>query len=328
MPQQAKRMTARTAKKPARSVRIGSRGSPLALAQANMFAERLVKASGGAIGYTIQTFTTSGDKIQDKPLQDAGGKGLFTKELDRAQEKGEIDIAVHSLKDMTVRLPKHLFLAAYLPREDPRDCLIGRWKRIADLPKGTVVGTSSLRRRAQLLALRPDLKPVNFRGNVQTRLRKLAEGEAQATILAAAGLKRLGMLDKAAGIIPVEDMLPAAGQGIIGVTLRNDAPDWLKAALAATDDRKSRLAAIAERAFLRRLDGSCRTPIAAHFRLTKTGAEMTGEVLSGEGDKRWRAEGALEGRPSEAAVEELGLELAEEVFAERAAGLAKKSRKK
>ena len=328
MPQQAKRMTARTAKKPARSVRIGSRGSPLALAQANMFAERLVKASGGAIGYTIQTFTTSGDKIQDKPLQDAGGKGLFTKELDRAQEKGEIDIAVHSLKDMTVRLPKHLFLAAYLPREDPRDCLIGRWKRIADLPKGTVVGTSSLRRRAQLLALRPDLKPVNFRGNVQTRLRKLAEGEAQATILAAAGLKRLGMLDKAAGIIPIEDMLPAAGQGIIGVTLRIDAPDWLKAALVATDDRKSRLAAIAERAFLRRLDGSCRTPIAAHFRLTKTGAEMTGEVLSDEGDKRWRAEGALEGRPSEAAVEELGLELAEEVFAERAAGLAKKSRKK
>src|SRR6185295_8154834 len=128
MPQQAKRMTARTAKKPARSVRIGSRGSPLALAQANIFAERLVKASGGAIGYTIQTFTTSGDKIQDKPLQDAGGNGLFTKELDRAQEKGEIDIAVHSLKDMTVRLPKHLFLAAYLPREDPRDCLIGRWK--------------------------------------------------------------------------------------------------------------------------------------------------------------------------------------------------------
>ena len=327
MPQKAKR-SAEQAAKPVRSVRIGSRGSPLALAQANLFADRLVRASGGAISYSLHTFTTSGDKIQDKPLQDAGGKGLFTKEIDRAQEKGEIDIAVHSLKDMTVRLPKHIFLAAYLPREDPRDCLIGPWKRIADLPKGTVVGTSSLRRRAQLLALRPDIRPVNFRGNVQTRLRKLSEGEAAATILAAAGLQRLGMLDTAAGVIPFEEMLPAAGQGIIGVTLRVDAPDWLKAVLALTDDIKARLAAVAERAFLRRLDGSCRTPIAAHFHLTKTGAKMAGEVLSDQGDRRWRAKGALKGRPSEAAAEALGLKLAEKVFADRAADLAKKSKRK
>jgi hydroxymethylbilane synthase len=304
-----------------RVVRIGTRGSPLALAQANLFAEMLRQASGGVINTSIHTFTTTGDRILDKPLQDAGGKGLFTKELDRAQANGEIDVAVHSLKDVTVRLPKHLFLAAYLPRETPHDCLIGPWKRIADLPKGTVVGTSSIRRKAQLLSARPDLKAVTFRGNVQTRLRKLAEGEAQATILAAAGLRRLGMIEKAAGIIPPEDMLPAAGQGIIGATLHVDAPDWLIAACAAIDDKAARLAAVAERAFLLRLDGSCRTPIAAHFRLTESGAEMIGEVLSDEGDRRWRAEGALERYPSERDASELGLFLAEDVASQRAADL-------
>jgi hydroxymethylbilane synthase len=303
----------------ARNVRIGTRGSPLALAQANLFAARLTSASEGEIKISIRTFTTTGDRILDKPLQDAGGKGLFTKELDRAQEMGEIDLAVHSLKDVTVKLEPHLMLAAYLPREDPRDCLIGPWARIADLPPGAVVGTSSLRRKSQLLALRPDLKPVTFRGNVQTRLRKLAEGEAQATILAAAGLRRLGMIDKAAGIIPVEDMLPAGAQGIIGVTLHVDAPDWLRSLLAATDDRASRLAAIAERAFLRRLDGSCRTPIAAHLQVTGGGAKMAGEVLTDEGDKRWRAEGELHHMPDESQAEAFGLRLGEEVAAQRAA---------
>jgi hydroxymethylbilane synthase len=309
-----------------RIVRIGARGSPLALAQAHLFGQRLVERSGGALAYTLTTYTTTGDKILDRPLQDAGGKGLFTKELDRAQKDNEIDIGVHSLKDMTVRLPRHIFLAAYLPREDPRDCLIGPWASIADLPHGAVVGTSSLRRRSQLLMMRPDLKPVTFRGNVQTRLRKLAAGEAQATILAAAGLRRLGMIDHAAGIIPIEDMLPAAGQGIIGVTLNVDAPDWLVAACSATDDRVSRLAAIAERAFLRRLDGSCRTPIAAHFRLTSNGAEMAGEVLSDEGDRRWRAEGALERIPSERDANDLGLFLAEDVASHRATDLAELAR--
>jgi hydroxymethylbilane synthase len=286
-----------------------------------MFAGLVAKASGGAIATSIHTYTTTGDKILDKPLQDAGGKGLFTKELDRAQAVGEIDVAVHSLKDVTVKLEEHLVLAAYLPREDPHDCLIGPWSRIADLPQGAVVGTSSLRRKAQLLAIRPDLKAITFRGNGQTRLRKLAEGEAQATILAAAGLRRLGMIDKAAGIIPVEDMMPAGGQGIIGVTLHKQAPDWLAAAVAAVDDKPSRLAAVAERAFLRRLDGSCRTPIAAHFRLTATGAEMVGEVLSDEGDKRWRAEGTLDRTPSESEAEAFGLSLAEKVAARRNADL-------
>ncbi len=302
----------------AKTVRIGTRGSPLALAQAHYFADRITKAAGGAIATSIHPFTTTGDKILDKPLQDAGGKGLFTKELDRAQELGEIDVAVHSLKDVTVTLAEHLVLAAYLPREDARDCLIGPSATIADLPQGAVVGTSSLRRRTQLLASRPDLKVVTFRGNVQTRLRKLAEGEAQATILAAAGLRRLGMIDKAAGILSIDEMLPAGGQGIIGVTLHVDAPQWLKDAVAKTDDMDARLAAVAERAFLRRLDGSCRTPIAAHFQLTETGAEMAGEVLSDEGDQRWRAEGVIEGQPTEFDAEVLGNALAEDVAAERA----------
>jgi len=301
-----------------KTVRIGTRGSPLALAQANMFADLIATASGGEVATTLHTFTTTGDKILDKPLQDAGGKGLFTKELDRAQELGEIDIAVHSLKDVTVTLPEHLFLAAFLAREDARDCLIGPYASIAALPHGAIVGSSSLRRQAQLKAARPDLKVVTFRGNVQTRLRKLADGEAQATILAAAGLKRLGMIDKAAGILGIEEMLPAGGQGIIGATLRTDAPDWLKALAAKIDNEDARLAALAERAFLRKLDGSCRTPIAAHFRLTSEGAEMAGEVLSDDGSKRWRAEGVIEGRPSAFDAEVLGNALAEDVAAERA----------
>jgi hydroxymethylbilane synthase len=301
-----------------RTVRIGTRGSPLALAQANMFAALVAEASAGTVATTIHPFTTTGDKILDRPLQDAGGKGLFTKELDRAQEVNDIDVAVHSLKDVTVSLPEHLYLGAFLEREDPRDCLIGPCKTIADLPQGAVVGSSSLRRQSQILAMRPDLKVVMFRGNVQTRLRKLAEGEAYATILAAAGLRRLGMIDKAAGILDMSEMLPAGGQGIIGVTLRNDAPDWLKDLASKIDNEAARLAATAERAFLRCLDGSCRTPIAAHFHLTEEGAEMAGEVLADDGSKRWRAEGLIEGRPSVFDAEVLGQALGDDVAAERA----------
>ena len=301
-----------------KTVRIGTRGSPLALAQAKLFADLIEAASGGQVATSVHPFTTTGDKILDKPLQDAGGKGLFTKELDRAQELNEIDVAVHSLKDVTVTLPGHLYLAAFLEREDPRDCLIGPYASISALPQGAVIGSSSLRRQAQLKAARPDLNVITFRGNVQTRLRKLAEGEAQATILAAAGLRRLGMIDNAAGILSTAEMLPAGGQGIIGVTLRNDAPDWLKQLAGKIDNEEARLAALAERAFLRKLDGSCRTPIAAHFRLTEDGAEMAGEVLADDGSKRWRAEGVIEGRPTAFDAEVLGLALAEDVAAERA----------
>lgn len=299
-------------------VRIGTRGSPLAMAQADLFARSLVAASDGKVGVSILTFTTTGDRILDRPLQDAGGKGLFTKELDRAQELAEIDVAVHSLKDVTANLPDHIYLAAFMKREDPRDCLMGRWGSISELPEGAVVGSSSLRRQAQLKAMRPDLRIVTFRGNVQTRLRKLADGEADATILAAAGLQRLGMADRAAGIIPVGDMLPAGGQGIIGITLRTDAPDWLRQITARIDDEPARLAALAERAFLRELDGSCRTPIAAHFCITDTGAEMTGEVLADDGSRRWRAEGVIEGPPDAFDAEVLGRALAGDVAAHRA----------
>ncbi|MEM8921399.1 MAG: hydroxymethylbilane synthase, partial [Pseudomonadota bacterium] len=163
-----------------------------------------------------------------------------------------------------------------------------------------------------------DLKIIPFRGNVQTRLKKLADGKADATLLAAAGLNRLGMIDKAAGLLEIDEMLPAGGQGIIAATLRSDAPDWLAAACAAIDNPSARLAARAERSFLKRLDGSCRTPIAAHFSLTETGAVMAGEVLQEDGSQVWRAEGALDRRPSEADAEELGLILAEDVASHRA----------
>lgn len=300
-----------------RIVRIGSRGSPLAVAQAKLFAQMLSEATGGALAATFHTFTTTGDKIQDKPLQDAGGKGLFTKELDRAQKSDEIDIAVHSLKDMPVKLPRFLRIGGYLPREDPRDCLIGPAARLADLKPGSVVGTSSLRRRAQILAKRPDLKVVTFRGNVQTRLRKLSEGEADATLLAAAGLKRLGMFDAAAGVVEINDMLPAAGQGIIAATTRTDAPDWLQAACAAVSSREAMLAAAAERAFLKRLDASCRSAIAAHFQLTETGAWMAGETYTDDGTECWRAEGELDRFPSEKDAETLGFCLAEDIASQK-----------
>ena len=300
------------------AVRIGTRGSPLAVAQAEEFAALLEKVSGGAIACTLHKFTTTGDKILDKPLQEAGGKGLFTKELDRAQKAGEIDVGVHSLKDVTTVLPRFLKLTTYLPREDPRDVLIGAATKIADLPEGAVIGSSSLRRRSQIRLQRPDLKVVDFRGNVQTRLKKLADGVADATLLACAGLNRLGRTDLTGGAVPIEDMLPAGGQGIVAATLRTDAPDWLNAACAALDDMPARLAGTAERAFLRRLDGSCRTPIAAHFRLTEEGAEMFGEVLAEDGSKRWRAHGVLERMPSEKDAAELGLFVAEDVAAQRA----------
>lgn len=305
-----------------RTVRIGARGSPLSQAQAHTFGEALIAASGGRLAYSFHPFTTTGDKLTDRPLQDAGGKGLFTKELDLAQIEGAIDIAVHSLKDVTVRLPRELYIAAYLPREDARDCLLGAFASIAELPHGAVVGSSSVRRQAQLKTIRPDLNVVQFRGNVQTRLRKLEEGVADATLLAAAGLRRLGLIERAAALIPIDVMIPAAGQGIVAATLRVDAPDWLAEACAAIDNRPARLAALAERAFLRRLDGSCRTAMAAHFRLaddaTATGATMLGEVLSDNGERRWRAELGHSGHVSDSDANWLGLEVAEGVIGARA----------
>jgi hydroxymethylbilane synthase len=247
-------------------VRIGTRGSPLALIQAQEVKRRLVDAwpelaAPGAV--TVVPIKTSGDRIQDRTLADAGGKGLFTKEIEEALLAGTVDLAVHSMKDMPTWLPDGLTIPCLLPREDPRDALIaGRARALADLKPGAIVGTASLRRQAQILALRPDLRVVSLRGNVETRLRKIAAGEADATLLALAGLKRLGMVDRASAVLTPEEMLPAVAQGAIGVECRAADTRALEL-LAPLHDRPTGIVVTAERALLARLDGSCRTPIAA-----------------------------------------------------------------
>ena len=272
-----------------RTVRLGTRGSPLALAQAHQIADGISSASDGALFAEIVSFTTSGDKLTTERLINSGGKGLFTRELDDALSRGDIDLAVHSLKDVPALLPEGQVFAAFPPREDPRDGFVSKTANsLRDLPPGARLGTASLRREAQALALRPDLGVVTFRGNVQTRLRKLDEGQADATFLAMAGLNRLGYGD-AATPIPVEDMLPAAAQGIIGVVCREDADPLLRETLRKLNNAESEAAAMAERAFLSMLDGSCRTPIAAHLSAEGDTWRLTGEVLSLRGEQRWRA---------------------------------------
>ncbi len=244
---------------------IGTRGSPLALAQAHETRNRLLAAHPGLAeaDIAIQVIKTSGDRIQDRELAEAGGKGLFTKEIEDSLLAGGIDLAVHSMKDMPTQLPPGLIMAAYLPREDPRDVLLAaRPLSFGDLPEGARVGTSSLRRRAFLLARRPDLQVVTFRGNVQTRLAKLAAGEVAATFLALAGLRRLNMLPEGMSVLEPQQMLPAVAQGAIGIECRAGDTRVL-ALLAALDDAATRRRVEAERAFLEVLDGSCRTPIAA-----------------------------------------------------------------
>jgi len=246
-----------------KALRIGTRGSPLALAQAGETRDRLLAAHADlkASDIEIEVIKTSGDRIQDRPLSEAGGKGLFTKEIEEALLDGRIHLAVHSMKDMPTALPDGLVIAALLPREDVRDVLIGA-ASIAALPRGAVIGTASLRRQAILLHKRPDLRIVSLRGNVQTRLRKLREGEAQATLLAMAGLRRLGLQHEATGVLDVTDMLPAVAQGAIGIECRaNDTATLARLAPLNHEETSTRVAA--ERALLAALDGSCRTPIAA-----------------------------------------------------------------
>ncbi len=266
-------------------IRLGTRGSPLAMAQAHETRDRLVASGVAASDITITVFKTSGDVIQDRPLSEVGGKGLFTKELEDALLSNQIDAAVHSMKDMATRLPDGLAIAAVLPREDVRDAFISlKYARLADLPKGAVFGTSSLRRQAQLLRFRPDLQIVQFRGNVQTRLAKLADGVADATILAAAGLRRLDRADRITEVIETDRLLPAAAQGAIGIEIRAD--DIATAhALAPLDHQETHIAVLAERAFLGTLDGSCRTPIAALAVLTNGRLDFRGEVISPDGTR-------------------------------------------
>jgi hydroxymethylbilane synthase len=243
-------------------LRIGTRGSPLALVQAAEVERRLRSVHAG-IEIERRVIKTTGDTVQDRTLAAIGGKGLFTKELDEALIDGRIDMAVHSMKDMETSLRDGIAIGCVLPREDPRDVMVAReGTSLATLPMGAVLGTASARRQALALARRPDLKVVGLRGNVETRLRKVAEGEVDATLLALAGLRRLGLGHRATAILDPDEMLPAAAQGAIAVTIRAG-DEVMRAALAPIDDEPSAIRVGAERACLAELDGSCRTPIAA-----------------------------------------------------------------
>lgn len=269
---------------PAKPLMIGTRGSPLALAQANETLARLAEAFDLPFeAFTIVVIKTTGDKIIDRPLKEIGGKGLFTREIEADMLAGKIDIAVHSMKDMPTLQPDGLVLDTYLPREDVRDAFISPTaKGLVDLPAGTVVGTSSLRRRAQLMAKRPDLEVVEFRGNLQTRLKKLEDGVAAATFLAMAGLNRLGMSEVPATAIETEVMLPAVAQGAIGIERRTDDANVAEM-LSAIHDIPTGQRLAAERAFLQALDGSCETPIAGLAELDGGALSLRGEVLRPDG---------------------------------------------
>jgi hydroxymethylbilane synthase len=296
-----------------RTLRIGTRGSPLALIQANQIAAGIEAASGGAMKGEIVTFTTSGDQLTTERLINSGGKGLFTRELDAALTRGEVDLTVHSLKDVPSVLEAGQVFAAFPEREDPREGFLSpKAKSLMDLPEGAKVGTASLRREAQTRALRPDLEIVTFRGNVATRMRKLEEGQADATYLAMAGLTRLGQ-QAVANPIPLTEMLPAAAQGIIGVVMREDMDADVAAVLHSLNHVPTAAAAIIERAFLLALDGSCRTPIAAHTFDKGDEWHLVGEVLAMDGSARWRAEGTCRKGASEVQLEALGKTIANDV---------------
>lgn len=301
------------------SLRIGTRGSPLALAQAHMVRALLAQAHGvGEDRFEVEIIKTTGDMIQDRPLSESGGKGLFTKELDLALIAGRIHLAVHSSKDLPTHLPAEIVIAGYLPREDVRDVWIGRnGATIDDLPAGAVVGTASLRRAAQVKRRRPDLQTTLLRGNVHTRLAKVESGEVDATLLALAGLKRLGLADRATALLPLEDFPPAVGQGAIGITARAD-DARTRATLAPILDEATALALSAERAFLAALDGSCRTPIAGHA--TVEGGELAfyGEVLKVDGSEVWTTR--RKGRAMDAAM--IGADAGNEIVLKLPHGLA------
>jgi hydroxymethylbilane synthase len=306
---------------PQAPLKIGTRGSPLALAQAFETRSRLMAAHDlPEDAFEIVVIKTSGDNAAliaaDKPLKEVGGKGLFTKEIEEAMLAGSIDIAVHSMKDMPTLQPEGLILNCYLPREDTRDAFVSmKYASFAELPEGAVVGTSSLRRRAQLAARRPDLKMVEFRGNVQTRMKKLGEGVADATFLALAGLNRLGMSEVAKSAIEPEDMLPAVAQGCIGIE-RRIADERAEMLIGAIHHAPSGLRLACERSFLLTLDGSCETPIAGLSVLDGDQIWLRGEILRPDGSENILDE--IRG----AAVDgvELGAELARRLLAAAPAG--------
>ena len=284
------------------TVRVGTRGSPLALAQAKDVIARLVAAgSVAAGGAEVTVISTAGDRIQDRPLAEVGGKGLFTKEIEQALLDGDIHMAVHSMKDVPTQLPDGLEIACLLPREDPRDVLFGA-RSIADLGPGAVVGTSSLRRGAQIKHQRPDVTIASLRGNVQTRLAKLQAGEADATLLALAGLRRLGLAHSVVGgdggaVLEPTALLPAVAQGAVGIEIRSG-DDRVRELIAPLNDADTQVAVTAERALLAALDGSCRTPFAALATHEGDRVWLRAAVLYADGSERFDTE--RRGAPADA----------------------------
>src|SRR5437660_6866815 len=279
---------------PSAPLRIGTRGSAMALTQAGLVRDRLL-AANPEIAAELVTIRTTGDRVQTRLLSEIGGKGLFTKEIEEALLDGRIDLAVHSLKDMETVLPPGLVIGAVLPRDDPRDALVSRdGGRLADLPAGARLGTASLRRRAQLLRSRPDLDVRPIRGNVDTRLKKLADGEFDGLLLALCGLGRLGRADLVSEILAPEVMLPAVGQGALAVECRQ-ADDGVQQFLAPLDDAPTASCVAAERAMLAALDGSCHTPIAGLATIAGGSLSLDGMLLSPDGDhqRRGRIAGAM-----------------------------------
>ncbi len=293
-------------------LRIGTRGSPLALAQAHETRDRLAAANDALAApdaIEIVVIRTSGDRLQSGPLADLGGKGLFTKEIEEALLSRAIDIAVHSMKDVPSFLPDGLEIGCILPREDPRDAFLSvTAPSLAELPRGAVVGTASLRRKAILLNRRPDLRVAPLRGNVQTRMRKLADGEVDATLLAMAGLNRLAMAHEATEVLSTDDMLPAACQGAIGIECRL-ADDDAISLLAPIHDADSGRRVAAERALLAGLDGSCRTPIAALAEISDGGMRLRALIARTDGGGMVETERA----GAEADAEAMGRDAADEL---------------
>lgn len=295
-----------------RTLIVGTRGSRLARRQTESVVAALQEHCPDC-RLEVRVVRTTGD-VRQQPLSQIAGEGVFTKELEAALLAVEIDIAVHSLKDLPTEIAHGLTIAAVTRREDPRDALVSRGNMpLAGLPQGARVGTGSVRRAAQLRLLRPDLRPVPIRGNVDTRLAKVEAGDVDAVVVAAAALSRLGWLDRAAELISLEAMLPAPGQGALAVETRNDDAEALRVA-SSVDDRDSRLATAAERAFLRRLGGGCRIPVAALAIIKDGELRLDGIVVDPEGSRAFRGE--IDGRPDEA--ESLGESLAHSLLAEGA----------
>lgn len=292
-------------------IRIGTRGSKLALVQAYQLRDRLIAAHDlSEADFDITIIKTTGDIITDKPLAEFGGKGLFTKEIEDALTTSEIDVAVHSMKDMPTKLPEGLEISCLLPREDVRDAFLSpKAACLSELAKNAVFGTSSLRRQAQVKLLRPDLRIIPYRGNVDTRLRKLEDGVADATLLAYAGLRRLGLEDRVTALMEIEEMLPAIAQGAIGIETRIG-DERIGAYLAPLHDQVTSDCVEAERAFLAELDGSCHTPIAGLATIDGGVLHFRGQILAPDGSRSYETER----RGTVADRVEMGIDAAQELL--------------